>query len=525
MGATVLVASEQLTTTSPIQLLTNDRGRFSTAPLPPGQYSVHVTLAGFLPAVEQHIQVDDQRATLLEIVLGSVFSSFEKLRRQPDQSVASDDWTWVLRTSASTRPVLRWQDDPVANTAQDPEQVASTQPLRGLMELTSGADHPGSVSDLADSPGTAFVYELGVGSTGKLLVAGQYSHEDDAGAAGFATEWLPSGQAEVGPVTTVLVREARLGPQGPTFRGLRLSHDDQLAIGDRVSIRYGAEYLMAGFYGTTSALRPRGEVAVRVAQGWQVSVAVVSDPWQDNAATNAQESALSTLDAFPTLMMREGRPVLDNDLHEEAALWHALGKRADLTAAVFHDQSTHTAVIGRGGISPNSEYLQDYFSEAFAYDGGATRSTGARLAYRQALTDNLKAMIVYAYAGALAPNGESNAATLRDQLSTRYRQSLAAGIAMTSPRFGTKFTASYKWLNGPTVSHQDPYGESLYNLDPYLSLEIRQPLPSFFPGHMEVEANVGNLLAQGYVPVATGDGLVVLVPSYRYLRGGVSVQF
>jgi len=62
-------------------------------------------------------------------------------------------------------------------------------------------------------------------------------------------------------------------------------------------------------------------------------------------------------------------------------------------------------------------------------------------------------------------------------------------------------------------------------MDPYLSFEVRQPLPSVFPGHMEVQANVGNLLEQGYVPVSTRDGYVVLIPSYRYFRGGVSVQF
>jgi hypothetical protein len=526
MGATVLVASEQLLSASPIQLLTNDRGRFSTAALPPGQYSVHVTLAGFLPAMEQHIQVDDQRATLLEIVLGSVFSSFEKLRRQSDQPIASDDWTWVLRTSAATRSVLRWQDDPVTVAAiQGEGEVASAHPLRGRLELTAGADHPGSISALADSPGTAFVYDLGVGSKGKLLVAGQFSHEDASTAGGFATEWLPSGQPGFGPVTTLLVRESRLGPQGPTFRGLRISHDDQLMIGDLVSIRYGAEYLMAGFNGTTSALRPRGEVAVQVANGWLASLAVASDPWQDSAAPSAQESVLNTLDAFPTLMKRNGHPVLENGLHEEIAIRHTLSKRANISAAFFHDLSTHTAVIGRGGNSADAEYLQDYFSEAFAYDGGATSSTGTRVAYRQELTDNLKTMIVYAYAGALAPNGESSTTELRDHLATRYRQSLAAGITATAPRFGTKFTASYKWLSGPTVSHQDPYGESLYNVDPYLSMEIRQSLPSIFPGHMEVEANMGNLLAQGYVPVAAGDGFVVLVPSYRYFRGGVSLQF
>jgi hypothetical protein len=56
-------------------------------------------------------------------------------------------------------------------------------------------------------------------------------------------------------------------------------------------------------------------------------------------------------------------------------------------------------------------------------------------------------------------------------------------------------------------------------------MEIRQPLPSVFPGHMEVQADMGNLLAQGYVPVAVGDGSVILVPSYRYFRGGLSLQF
>ena len=42
---------------------------------------------------------------------------------------------------------------------------------------------------------------------------------------------------------------------------------------------------------------------------------------------------------------------------------------------------------------------------------------------------------------------------------------------------------------------------------------------------MEVEADAGNLLAQGYVPVSTNRGQVVLVPSYRYFRGGLSFQF
>jgi len=526
MGAAVLISSERLLGSKPVQLLTNDHGRFSAPTIPNGLYSIQVTLAGFIPAIQQHVLISDREVTRLEIVLGSVFSSFEKLRRQPDQPLAADDWTWVVRSAAANRSVLRWTDDPASSGAAHNENASSAPQSRGLLELSQGADHPGSVADLANSPGTEFVYSFGLGATSQLLMAGQYSYEDAASSGGIVAEWLPSGEPSTGPVTTLLVRESQLGPYGPTFRGVRMSHDDQFAIGDRVSVRYGAEYLFADFDGATSALRPRGEVAVQLSPGWQIDAAIVTEPWQSASISgDALQSTLNTFDAFPTLLIRDDRPILADGLHEELAVKHAVNKHAEVTAAVFHDRSSHTAIIGRGGPS-GADFLQDYFSQAFAYDGGETASTGARLAYQQSLTDTLKATLIYAYAGALAPNGDSDASgTLRDDLTTRYRQSLAAGVTATVPRTGTKFSASYKWLSGPTVSSLDPYGESLYHMDPYLSMQIRQPLPSVFPGHMEVQANVGNLLAQGYVPVATRDGYVLLVPSYRYFRGGLSVQF
>jgi hypothetical protein len=524
MGATVVVSSEQLSSWSPIQVLTNGHGRFSADSLPAGQYSIQVTLAGFLPALERHIQVDSQHATLLQVVLGSVFSSLSDLRKQPDQPAsAADDWSWVLRTSASTRPVLRWQDDPQASAAASSENSGSSSP-RGRIELSSGADHPGSISNPANAPATAVVYDLDMGAAGHLLMAGQVSHEDGSGTEGLAGEWLRAGPAGTGPsVTTFLVRESNLGPGGPSFRGMRMSHDDQLVLTDRVTLRYGGEYLAAEFNGTTMAVRPRGEIAIQLSPNWKADIIASMRPWQDSASSSEMQSALATLDALPTLMLREGRPVFENDMHEEVAVERALGTRGDLTAAVFHDRSSQTAVIGKGGAG-SPDFLQDYFSAAFAYDGGASESTGMRVAYREKLSDNLSVTLVYAYAGALAPNGETGE-TLRDELSTRYRSSVAARISTTVPRTHTKLICGYKWIDGSAVSRQDPYGEAVYHLDPYLNLEIRQPLPNLFPGHMEVQANVGNLLAQGYAPLSTSDGAVVLVPSYRYFRGGLSLQF
>ena len=148
------------------------------------------------------------------------------------------------------------------------------------------------------------MYDVGLGGKSQFVMAGQFSHEDGAVAGGFAGEWLPSGVVGVGPVTTILVRESQLGPSGPTFAALRISHDDQLALNRMVSLRYGADFIVAGFNGTTSALRPRAEVAAELARAWRVSAIVATHPWQEASGSDgALQSALDTLDAFPTLLI------------------------------------------------------------------------------------------------------------------------------------------------------------------------------------------------------------------------------
>jgi hypothetical protein len=527
MGATVLVASEEALNTRSFNLLTNARGRFSTAILPSGSYTVKVSLAGFLPALQQHIHVSDQHVTLLQVMLGSVFSSFGELRRQGDEKVSSDDWTWVLRESPDTRSVLRWTEGPALSGVQmsGAEAAAQKQADHLTMQLTSGSDHPGSIGAAADSPATTLVYDMGVGDTARLLMAGQFSYDGAAPAAGFVAEWLPSGGTGAGHMMVLEARQAQFGPVGPIFRGVRLSDSDKFAIGDRVSVRYGAEFVAAGFdNGVTQSLRPNGEVAVHVSPSWLLSASVAARSPEQAGEQGAIQSALNNLDDFPMLMIRDGRPVLENDWHEEFAVDHALNKDADISAAVFHDRSTHTGVIGRGEANL-PELLQDYFSGAFAYDGGVSASTGVRVAYRQKFSDNLKTTLVYAYGGALAPNGETGAAALRDELITQYQHSVAGRVTSRVPRLGTELSVGYKWISGPALSQVDPYGESLYQIDPYLSMELRQPLPKPLPCHMEIVADAGNLLAQGYVPLSTTDGRIVLVSSYRFFRGGLSLQF
>jgi hypothetical protein len=523
MGATVIVTSEAVFSNLSFEILTNDRGKFAVGNLPAGSYSIKVTLAGFLPSIEQNVLVNDQHVTLLQIVLGSVFSSFDKLRRAPDQEVSTDEWSWVLRSSAATRPVLRWQDSNVAMTNQGLPVDFSQQGPRARVELTSGSDHPGSISGLSDAPGTIVGYDYESGGLGAVIIAGQYSSDGNFSSSGIVTQWLPAGQN--GPVTTLLVRETGLGDGGASFRGLRMSHDGSLAVGDRVNIRYGADLIMAGFSGTTTSVRPRAQVAVKINPTWRASLLVAEANWQDTpTAEGTLQGAMQQLDMFPTLLMHNGHSVLDGGLHEELALEHDLGKKSTITAAVFNDQSSNTAIFGKGQVS-GPDYLPDFFSNVFAYDGGEMHSGGARVAYTRKFSEDVDMTVVYAYAGALAPNGDASEAALRNLLSTQFRQSAAARVSAKIPKSGTKIVTSYKWLSGPTVSQQDEYGESMYRIDPYLSVQIHQRLPNFIPGHAEIVADCGNLLAQGYVTLNTSDGGVVLIPTYRYFRGGLSFQF
>ena len=186
----------------------------------------------------------------------------------------------------------------------------------------------------------------------------------------------------------------------------------------------------------------------------------------------------------------------------------------------------HVAVYGRSGDTlPATDYFQDYFSNGFAYDGGASSNWGARVAFRKKLEGDTELTALYSVSSALAPAANDIDSVLRDMLQSVPRHSLGAGVSTKLPRLGTKLNAGYKWISGPVVSRLDGYGESLYQMDPYFHLMVRQPLPKWALGRWEAIADCDNLLAQGYVATSSRDGHVVLVPSFRTFRGGLSVQF
>jgi hypothetical protein len=106
--------------------------------------------------------------------------------------------------------------------------------------------------------------------------------------------------------------------------------------------------------------------------------------------------------------------------------------------------------------------------------------------------------------------------------------SLIGKITADLPCTHTRFTTSYQWVPNDRVTLVDPAGQANLEVEPYLGVQIRQPIPtpSFLPVHIDAVADFQNLLSQGYVPSGQeGQKPMVLSSGYHYIRGGFSVQF
>jgi hypothetical protein len=152
MGASVWLTPE-FAGGRAIELLTDENGIFVSQRLRPGLYSVKVTLAGFMPSLQDHINVGADVNTSVHIELDSIFASLDQLRKRSTKPAEPDDWKWVLRTASSSRPVLQLRDGTVV-IANSSDLEKDNEP-RVSVEMNNGSVRPGSFSGSPGYMGTA----------------------------------------------------------------------------------------------------------------------------------------------------------------------------------------------------------------------------------------------------------------------------------------------------------------------------------------------------------------------------------
>jgi len=130
-----------------------------------------------------------------------------------------------------------------------------------------------------------------------------------------------------------------------------------------------------------------------------------------------------------------------------------------------------------------------------------------------------------------AQNGSEtieSADDLRRLLTITHRPTLSIRASGTVAGTGTRFIASYQWMDYRSAMPAPQLTADSSRSEPGLNVIVRQPIP-LIPGsgwRVEATAELRNLLAQGYLPLmGPGGERILLVNTPRSLRGGLAFIF
>jgi len=544
MGATVLIVGPLLIPTANTgdqveRVITDAKGKFALGNLIPGWYSLQIISPTRLPAHRNGIRVEAGQTSTLRFVLGDAFAP---LRFQvPDKNATplGDDWKWVLRTSAATRPILRYRHD----TQAGPEAAKPPRPPdQRLVGMTPGSS---GTYPLANDPGVGSVvaYLRHLSPDSDLLTVGSVA-ADGSLSSSVGTDYrkgLSSGDTE--EISLVVHQLGYMsgvaspvggGPiSDSTARGLVTSYTQTCALDPHLTLIAGVDIDYLDALRDVFIAQPRMRVAYHFSPSTDLAFQVGRGPSQP---PQSLLDRVSGLDSFPLLTLRGYRPELEQLDHTEIALnRRLLHHSARFELAAYHDGIKNAAVWGSAHPASLTWLAGNYLLNP-AVDGvfvnmGDYRSSGYRVAYAQRIGNRLETLVAYVVGDSLNAHGVLNPASggdLQGALKPVRSSALAGRLSARIPVTQTRLTTSYEWIQRGRVTTVDPQGQADLQLQPFLDVQIRQPIPAlaFLPAHIEAIADFRNFLAQGYSPVTqSGDSTILLGSAYRSIRGGFSVEF
>ncbi len=551
MGATVLLFNryERLVQRS----LTNETGLFVFDSLLPDLYSLRVSLASFVPALKQNITIQPGMRSFLAIHLASVLSSIELVYSAAGpRAIMSEDWKWALRSAPASRPVLRILpgidiSDPSTRTRTGQPVFSNT---RGLLNVSAGEGGVFSAGGNQPDLGTAFALATSLFGANHLEFSGNVGYASASGipTAGFRTSYSRDTGGGPGPQVNLTMRQiflpSRVGSgfavsEAPPLRTMSVSMVDRRQLTDDLRFTYGSSLESVSFLDRLNYLSPFarldydlggvGTFRMAFSSGSPAAELLASG---DEMEPGLQEQ-LAVLSLFPRVSLLGGRARVQRSENFEIGYRRVDGSRT-YSAAVFREGLSNTAltIAAPGGFYPAADLLPDLASSSSVFNAGRFRRLGYTAAFTQALGEDLNFTLSYGYGDALvAGRGglrTSHPDELRGLLRMSRRHWLMARVGGSVPRVGTRFAAGYQWTDYSALSSPHLFLTQTVSVEPGMNLHLRQPVPvrGVFHGRLEAIAELRNLLAQGYLPLATSDGRrVVLIHSPRAVRGGLSFIF
>ena len=522
MGAAVEVFSSA---THAVRVFTDGRGFYSAAGLLPGTYQVKVTAPSFLPSLRENVALKAGASVLVNVTLSTLFEAVQMLPPHPG-SGDDEGWKWTLR-SAANRPMLRV----VGNGPVMVSKTGSEQPaLKGAVAFVAGSDADGFGS--ASEVSTRFNFEKSLFTAGMLSVKGNVGYgggpQNGVIRAAYAQK-LSDGSNPEFALTLRHMSNPDLNARMPSLQALSVRLSDSITLADFLDLRLGTEYQTVQFLSRASALKPYGSVSAHLSPNTVVEYRYASAEPNMSASRGFDASLGDVLESGPRISMTDRRAVLEHARHQEVAVSHRHHKTS-VQVAGYSDSIRNTALTGAGDLNGTlAGLLPDAYSETFTYNAGQLKTDGVRVVMQQKIAPELTATVNYSWGGVLdLTTSDVALSRVRSAIHREWRHSIGVKLAGDVPRTHTRWATSYRAANQKSLTPVDLFDCSPGQMDPYLNVFVRQPIPGtgFLPGKMEALVDLRNLLAQGYVPVIGNDGRTLyLVQSARAVRGGLAFVF
>jgi hypothetical protein len=568
MGATVTLLNRF---EAPVaSVLTDEKGAFSFEGLLPQAYAVKVSLATFVPALRRNIQVSPGVERFLSIHLATLFSSVEIFHAPPPGSVLmSEDWKAALRSSLSTRPVLRalpgWArfPDPPGTQRSDTRIFADT---KGLLRLAGGEAGVDTSTASQTDLGTAFAVATSLWGRNQVQVSGNLGYGTGNGVpmAGFRTSFQRQEAGGFGfdvpnPQVTLTMRQLYLpmrmgmaiagGPQtfaagAPALRTMSATVADRYRISDELLLEYGSTLDSVQFLERLNYLSPYarltwdgrslGMIRAAYSSGLPPVELLVGTPGE----AGDMQRQVSTLALFPRITRRGGATQAQRVENFELSYAKTLGS-GEAFATVYREdvKNAALAILGAPADLLGQDLVPDLGSNASLFNIGEYQRNGLMMGWTQKLGSTWQVATGFGVGGVLRTDQRSvelgekiitDAQSLRTGVRRYQRQFASMKISGTLPVTGTRVYSSYLWTDYRSLTpfHASLTGQGLAEAG--LNLGFRQPVPNFFGlgGRLELNAEMRNLLAQGYLPVTTSTGQTIwLIPTPKQVRGGLSFIF
>lgn len=522
------------------RVITDAHGEFAVEHLVPGWYSIRVVSPTRLPALRNGVLVVSGRTAQLKFVLSDIFAPLRLQTPGSKVSLSGEDWKWVLRSSSATRPVLRYQEATTRASAK-----VARKPLPGGQRLI-GMIPGSSRGDLAGDAGMGSVlaYFRPLSEDSDFLVAGSmaaYGPQASSLATSFRNHIVKGDPQELTLVVHQLSLSdgsqfVRVAGQGNFSRaqGVVVNYSHTRRLSNSLTLMAGFEVDYLNALRDVAAANPHIKLEYRVNPSTFVAVRYGTIRLDDNS--NSLLDRVGMLNAFPRVTLRGNHLRLEELSHAEVGLHRRLGKTSRVEIAGYQDYFRNAAVWAQGAPGTSSWLVANIIPNpttgAMLLNAGDYRSSGIRATYSISLGSHLAGAFDYALGEALNANAIRHAGedAWRSQgfLRPARSQSFGGKVSTRIPISKTQLTTSYQFAQDGRVTGVDPYGTADLEIQPFLGLQIRQPLPtlSFIPAKIEALADFRNLLGQGYVPAPRAEGRPFLLTSaYRTFRGGFSVQF